>query len=385
MTKASRRSTEISSFKVMDILEAAKELEKKGRNIVHFEVGEPEFKTPAPVSRAGIDAIKKGHTRYTHSMGTIELRKEICKFYRKEYGITIAPEQVIVSNGSSAGLLLTFAALVNKGDKVILGTPHYSCYPNYITFLGGKPTYVKLLEKEGFQLSPARVKEKITPKTKAILINSPSNPTGAVMTPKIMKELAKLDPIIVSDEIYHGLTYGEKAHTILEYTDNAFVLGGFSKRFAMTGWRIGYVIAPMEFIRPMQKVQQNFQISPNSIAQDAAIAALATGLKDAEKMRLEYMKRRNILMEGLRESGFKVTYEPEGAFYLFVSCRFLSKDSLKLAFRILNETGVAVTPGIDFGASGEGYLRFSYTTDPKNILEGIRRLKRFVLMSGKHA
>ncbi len=380
---ASKKSTQITSFKVMDILEHAKTLEEKGKEIIHFEVGEPEFKTPLAASTAGINAIKNGFTKYTHSMGVLELRKEICRKYKKRYGVKVEPEQIIVSNGSSAALFLTFAALLNRGDQVILGTPHYSCYPNYITFLDGKPVLVKLYEKESFQLIPENVKKKINAKTKAILINSPSNPTGTVLKPDSIKKISKLGPVIISDEIYHGLSYGkERSYSLLEFTNKGFVLGGFSKLYAMTGWRIGYVIAPKEFIRPMQKIQQSFQISPNSIAQQAAIAALKIPEKELGKVRAIYAERRKLMLDGLRQIGFKIPSEPAGAFYVFASCRFLDSDSYRLAFKILNDAKVAVTPGIDFGKAGEGFLRFSYTTSPEKIEKGLKRLERFVVKLG---
>jgi len=377
-TTASKKSTLMTSFKVMDILEEAKALEAKGNNIVHFEVGEPDFKSPKAVNQAGIDAIKSNFTKYTHSLGVPELRKEITRFYKKEYGVKVDEEQVIVSNGSSAGLFLAFASILDRGDNVILGTPHYSCYPNYIKFLGGQPRFVKLTEKENFQLLPEKVKKKITKKTVAILINSPSNPTGAVLSPVNMAEIANLGKLIVSDEIYHGITYGKKAHSILEFTKDAFVLGGFSKRFAMTGWRIGYAIAPKKFMRAMQKVQQSFQISANSIAQKAAIAALKSPKKEINEMKKSYHKRRDLMVDGLKSAGFTITTPPDGAFYVFASARFLSRDSMALAKEILYKALVAVTPGIDFGSAGEGFLRFSYTTCEKNILEGVKRLKTFI-------
>jgi aspartate/methionine/tyrosine aminotransferase len=311
-------------------------------------------------------------------MGTPALRKEICHHYRREYGIGIDPERIVVANGSSAALFLTFASILDPGDQVILGTPHYSCYPNYIKFLGGKPVFIKLKEADGFQINPESVRKKLSKKTKAILINSPSNPTGTVLKPEVMKVIASLKTAVISDEIYHGLAYGRPAKTILEFTDDAFVLGGFSKRYAMTGWRIGYVIAPREFIRPIQKVQQNFQISPNAIAQEAAIAALKSSGAEAAKMKKEFEKRRQVMIEGLRSAGFSVPYEPEGAFYVFASCRFLDGDSQRLAFDILEKAGVAVTPGVDFGSAGEGYLRFSYTASTTFIREGVSRLKSYI-------
>lgn len=383
MKQASRKSRAITPFMAMDVSERAKQLALGGRNIIRFELGEPDFDSPKAVGRAGIRAIEQGKTKYTPSLGTMELRDEIRRFYRKEYGLRLAVDRVVVANGSSAALFLAFASLLNKGDEVIMGDPHYACYPNYVSFLDGKPVFVPLLEEEGFHLTAAKIKKAVTRRTKAALINSPSNPTGAVTPPAELKRIARLGITVVSDEVYHGLSYGARARSILEYTSNAFVIGGFSKRFAMTGWRIGYVIAPEEYVRPIQKVQQNFQISPGSVSQEAALAALRFGLKDAERMRREYAKRRVAMVEGLRKIGFSVKAEPEGAFYVFTSCAFLDADSKRLAFRILEEAGVAVTPGVDFGARGEGHLRFSYATSPRDIREGLLRLKAFIQKRGQ--
>ena len=376
--KPSKRSSIISSFLVMDIMEMAADMALQGKDIINFSVGEPDFKTPRVIREAGCRAIRQGKTKYTHSLGTPELRREICRHYRKEYRVEVEPERIIVCNGSSAALFTVFASLLDPGDEVILGNPYYSCYPNYVTFLDGIPVYVPISADDGFQLLPDKVLEKISHRTKAILLNSPANPTGAVMKEESLEEIAKMGHMVISDEIYHGLAYGKKARCILEFTENAFVLGGFSKRYAMTGWRVGYAIAPREFIRPMQKIQQNFQISPSAITQEAAIAALKEGRAAAGKMKKEFNKRRKIMVKGLREIGFDVKTEPAGAFYVFVPCSFIDPDSYRLAVSILRETGVAVTPGIDFGSGGEGHLRFSYATSPGRIREGIRRLSRFI-------
>ena len=376
--KPSKISTAISSFLVMDIIEMAAEMAQDGKEIINFAVGEPDFNTPRVIREAGIRAIRKGKTKYTHSLGTPELREAICDHYKKEYKVRIEPDRVIVCNGSAAALFMVFASLLDRGDEVVLGNPYYSCYPNYIKFLSGVPVYVPLSSEEGFRLSPDKVRKKISHKTKAILVNSPSNPTGAVMTPSMLEKIADMGHAVISDEIYHGITYGKKARSILEFTENAFVLGGFSKRYAMTGWRIGYGIAPKEFIRPMQKLQQSFQISPSGITQEAAIAALRFAKADAEKMKKEFRKRRDVMVKGLRSIGFEVKAVPEGAFYVFVPCSFLDSDSYRLALSILRETGVAVTPGIDFGSGGEQHLRFSYATSPGRIREGIRRLGRYI-------
>lgn len=376
--KPSKKSTDISSFLVMDIMEMAAEMSREGRDVINFSVGEPDFNTPRVIREAGIRAIRQGKTKYTHSLGTPELREAICDHYKKEYKVKIEPGRVMVCNGSSAALFTVFASLLDPGDEVVLGNPYYSCYPNYITFLSGVPVYVALSADDGFRFSPETVRKKLSHKTKAILVNSPANPTGAVMTPAMLKEIAGMGHTVISDEIYHGLTYGRKAHSILEFTENAFVLGGFSKRYAMTGWRVGYAVAPKEFIRPMQKLQQNFQISPNAITQEAAIAALKFGKADAEKMKKELHKRRDVMVKGLRSIGFEVKALPEGAFYVFVPCSSIDSDSYRLAVSILRETGVAVTPGVDFGSGGERHLRFSYAASPGRIREGIRRLGRFL-------
>ncbi len=362
----------------MDVAEHAKELQRRGRIVIRFELGEPDFATPAVVGEAGIRAIREGKTKYTPSLGTTELREEICRFHKKQYGVSVDVERVVVANGSSAALFLTFAALLNKGDEVIMGDPHYACYPNYVSFLDGKPVFVPLYEKDGFALTAAKIRRRITRNTKAVLINSPGNPTGVVLPPAELKRIAALGVTVVADEVYHGLSYVGRDHTMLEYTGNAFVIGGFSKRWAMTGWRIGYVIAPPEYIRAIQKVQQNFQISPGAISQEAAIAALKYGVKASERMRKEYAKRRTVMVEGLRKIGFPVKANPQGAFYVLTSCAWLDRDSKRLAFRILDEAGVAVTPGADFGALGEGHLRFSYATSIKDIREGLKRLAAFI-------
>ena len=366
----------------MDIMEMAGEMAREGKDIINFAVGEPDFNTPRVIREAGIRAIRQGKTKYTHSLGTPELREAICLHYKKEYKVKIEPDRVIVCNGSSAALFMVFASLLDPGDEVILGNPYYSCYPNYITFLSGVPVYVPLSADDGFRLSPGEVRKKLSHKTKAILVNSPANPTGAVMTPAMLEGIASLGHTTVSDEIYHGLTYGKKARSMLEFTDNTFVLGGFSKRYAMTGWRIGYAVAPKEFLRPMQKLQQSFQISPSAITQEAAIAALQSGKGDADKMKKEFHKRRNVMIKGLRSIGFEVKTVPEGAFYVFVKCSFIDPDSYRLAVSILRETGVAVTPGIDFGSGGEKHLRFTYAASIGRIREGIRRLGIFLKNSG---
>ena len=378
MHRITQRASKIPSFIVMDVLEKAHTLEREGRHIIHLEVGEPDFPTPPCICEAAIEAIRRERTHYTHSLGLIELREAICEHYLEKYGVRINPDQIIVTSGTSPALFILFSTLLEQGDEIILSNPHYPCYPNFASFLDAVPAFVNVYEEDGFQFRPEEIKSRINSRTKAILINSPSNPTGNLLSPERMEKIAGLGPHIISDEIYHGLVYGEKEHSILEFTDNAFVLNGFSKLYAMTGWRIGYIISPLEFVRPMQKIQQNFFISAGSISQWAAVAALNSAGKDVERMKSIYDERRKYMIKRLRDMGFGLTVEPKGAFYVLMNAKHISSDSYGLAFEILEKAGVGVTPGIDFGRNAEGYLRFSYANSIENIRLGLDRVKSFV-------
>ena len=374
----SKKAQQIPPFIVMDVLEKAQELERSGDHIIHLEVGEPDFDTPECISEAGYRAICDGKTHYTHSLGLIELREAIAEDYWRKYRVKVSPEQILVASGTSPAMLLLFSALLEPGEEIILSNPYYPCYPNIIRFVDGSPVFVEVSEEEGFQYLPEMIEEKLSPRVKGIMINSPSNPTGNVMPAERMKEIAKFSPFIISDEIYHGLVYEGEVHTILEYTDRAFVINGFSKLYAMTGWRLGYVIAPKEFMRPMQKIQQNLFISASSFAQWGAVAGLKETEKDVQRMRETYDRRRRFLIPKLRALGFGITVEPTGAFYILANAKRFSKDSYRLAFDILEEAKVAVAPGIDFGTNAEGYLRFCYANSLENIEEGMNRLGRYL-------
>jgi (5-formylfuran-3-yl)methyl phosphate transaminase len=384
MNKIAERTRNIPPFIVMDVLERAHELARQGRDIIHMEIGEPDFPTPDCICEAAKEAISRGETHYTHSLGLLELREAICAHYHEKYGVSIDPDRILVTSGTSPALFMVFAALLEAGEEVIMTDPHYPCYPNFAEFLGARPSRVKGYEDDGFQLRPEAVKKNIGPKTRAILINSPSNPTGNLLSKDRMEEIAQLGPPIISDEIYHGLVYGEKEHSILEFTDNAFVLNGFSKNFAMTGWRLGYLIAPPQFIRPMQKVQQNFFISAGSVSQWAGVAALNHAQADVERMRSIYDERRKYMIKRVRELGFGVAVEPAGAFYMLANARHLCESSYDLAFEILEKANVGVSPGIDFGQNAEGYLRFSYANSLRNIQEGLNRIEHFLKERGNN-
>jgi len=372
----------MTPFIVMDVLEKAHEMERQGVQVIHLEVGEPDFDTPQCIKDAACKALDNGHTHYTHSLGMIELREAISEHYLKTYGVSVDPGQIVISSGTSPAMFVMFSTLLEKGDQVIVSDPHYACYPNFIKFVQGEPVLIPVYEEDGFQYRPEAIEKKITRKTKGIFINSPSNPTGNLLSKERMEAIAALSlkpdsPYIISDEIYHGLVYEGKEHSILEFTKKAFVFNGFSKLYAMTGLRLGYMIAPKHFIRPIQKLQQNFFISANAMVQVAGIAAFKQAGEDILRMKRIYNERRQYMIRRLKDMGLGITVEPTGAFYVFANAKHISGDSYKLAFDILEKAHVGVAPGIDFGKNGEGYLRFSYATSMENIAQGMDRLENY--------
>jgi aspartate/methionine/tyrosine aminotransferase len=378
----------MTPFIVMDVLEKAHEMERQGIHVIHLEVGEPDFDTPQCIKDAACKALDNGHTHYTHSLGMIELRQAISEHYLKTYGVSVDSDQIVISSGTSPAMFVMFSAFLEKGDQVIVSDPHYACYPNFIKFVQGEPVFIPVYEEDGFQYRPEAIEKKITRRTKGIFINSPSNPTGNLLSKDRMEAIAALSlqpdsPYIISDEIYHGLVYEGKEHSILEFTEKAFVLNGFSKLYAMTGLRLGYMIAPKHFIRPIQKLQQNFFISANAMVQVAGIAALKQAGEDILRMKRIYNERRQFMIRRLKDMGLGITVEPTGAFYVFANAKHISGDSYKLAFDILEKAHVGVAPGIDFGKNGEGYLRFSYATSMENIARGMDRLENYFLKTSR--
>jgi aspartate/methionine/tyrosine aminotransferase len=376
----SERASAVTPFLVMEVLEEAQRMEREGAHVIHFQVGEPDFDTPQCITEAALRALQQGKTHYTHSMGIRELREAICAHYVRQYGVAVSPEQIIATQGTSPALFMIFSAILEPGDEVILSNPHYACYPNYVRFAGGVPVYVDITEEEGYQLRPEAIAAKITPRTKAILINSPANPTGVVLTAERMAAIARLGPLVISDEIYHGLVYEGHERSILEFSPEACALNGFSKVFAMTGWRLGYIVAPPALARTLQKIHQNFFISANSFVQWGAIAALREPSCQVEvaRMRATYAERRQYMLRRLEQMGLRVPHPPTGAFYVLVNFKRYCSDSLAFAFELLREAKVAVAPGIDFGSNAESYLRFSYATSMENIAEGMDRLARYL-------
>ncbi|SHE29704.1 Aspartate/methionine/tyrosine aminotransferase [Desulfacinum infernum DSM 9756] len=376
-----RRVQEIKPFLVMDVLEKAQAMERAGESVIHLEVGEPDFDAPEAVRRAAVEALDKGQTHYTHSQGIPQLREAICRYYADTYGVRhLEPDQIMVTSGSSPAFLVALSTILNCGEEVILSDPHYACYPSFVHFLEGVPKPVPVFEEEGFQFRPEAIRKAVGPNTKAILINSPANPTGTLLDRERLEAIADLGLWVLSDEIYHGLVYEGRARSILEFTDKCIVFNGFSKLFAMTGFRLGYLIVPKDLVRPMQALMQNFFISANSVSQWAGLAALTdpTVQEDVERMRRTYDERRRFMIRRLREMGFGISVEPTGAFYVFANARRFCDNSLEFAFQVLERAKVGITPGVDFGAQGEGYVRFSYANSLGNIAEGMDRLEKFL-------
>jgi aspartate/methionine/tyrosine aminotransferase len=375
----SKRAQAIRPFVVMDVVARAKELESQGRDIVRLEIGDPDFPTPDVIAQACETAIAEGSTHYTQSLGLPDLRDAIRDHYAATYGTTIDPANIVVTQGTSPAMLLLFGALLDPGDEVIMPDPCYPAYPNYVSFLGGVPCALRTYAEEGFRYRPDELRAAIGPRTKAIMITSPSNPTGAVLDEADLKALAQIAEetgvYIASDEIYHGLNFSGDDRTILEFTDRAFVLNGFSKAYAMTGWRLGYLIAPTEFVRPAEKIQQNFFLAANAFVQQAGVVALVQAQAEVMRMRGLYDARRRYLVPALREVGLRIDCEPRGAFYVFADARCWDGDSLRLSSRLLEEAGVACAPGVDFGTGGEGFLRFSYATSLERLRVGVARLR----------
>jgi aspartate/methionine/tyrosine aminotransferase len=367
----------IEPFLAMEVMERAFELERSGASVIHLEIGEPDFPPPPEAVKACTRALREGKTHYTDSRGLAELREAIAVDKSRRTGVSVHPERVLVTNGTSPAMLLVFGLLVGPGDEVVIPTPHYPCYPNFVRFCGGAPVFVPTDPTAEWRIDVDATRAAITPRTRALVVSSPANPTGAVQDADTVRALAALDLPLVSDEIYDGLVYdGATVTSALTVADEAFVLDGFSKRYAMTGFRLGYVIAPRWALRALQVMQQNLFISANHFVQRAGIAALAHGAQTVANMQQAYARRRRLLVEGLRKLGFSVLAPPRGAFYVFADGRSFCSDSRALAFELLERAHVAVTPGVDFGQAGEGWLRFSCSAPDAQIEEALDRIGR---------
>jgi aspartate/methionine/tyrosine aminotransferase len=378
--KISERMQLIQPFHVMALLARARELEATGRSIIHMEIGEPDFVTPKPLIDAGIKALQDGRTHYTPATGLWALREKIAGFYKTRYGVIVEPQRVVVTPGASAALQLVLAVLVNNGDQVLLADPGYPCNRNFVHLLNGEPLAIPVDAASGYQPLPQQVSDRWTQQTRALLVASPSNPTGTLLDEQTLRAYHAITEhrggSLIVDEIYHGLTYDGPVQTALAVSDDIFIINSFSKYFGMTGWRLGWLIAPREVIPEIDKLAQNLFLAAPTLAQYAALCAFdedVIAILDAR--RDEFRARRDYLLPALRAIGFDIPVSPAGAFYLYANCSRFTEDSYDFAVRLLEETGVAVTPGLDFGShQPERHVRFAYTTSLDNLQEGVRRL-----------
>jgi aspartate/methionine/tyrosine aminotransferase len=372
-----QRAASIEPFLAMEVMERAFELERGGARVIHLEIGEPDFPPPREAVETCARALLEGETHYTDSRGLAELRSAVAAEKGARAGVAIDPERVLVTSGTSPAMLLVFGLLVETGAEVLIPTPHYPCYPNFVRFCGGVPVFVPTDPANGYQVDVGAVRRAITKRTACLIVGSPANPTGAVQSAATLAALAELGVPLVADEIYDGLVFdGGRAPSALAASDEVFVLDGFSKRYAMTGFRLGFAIAPPAALRPLQVMQQNLFISANHFVQRAGIAALEHGDATRRAMLEAYARRRTLLVDGLRKLGFAIPVPPAGAFYVFADARRFATDSRRFAFDLLERVHVAVTPGVDFGAAGEGHLRFSLSAPDAAIEEALARLAR---------
>ncbi|NNF96454.1 MAG: pyridoxal phosphate-dependent aminotransferase [Halobacteria archaeon] len=375
---------DIQPFRVMELLSRARQLEAEGRDIVHMEIGEPDFPSPEPVIRAVKRAIAGGDVHYTPATGMPALREAIAGFYLKRYGVLVDPGRIVVTPGASGALLLVLGTLLNPGQTVLMADPGYPCNRNFVRFLEGRSRAIPVTADSGYQLTAGQVEANWDATTAAVLLASPSNPTGTLVPSDEMQAISNIvqqrGGRLLVDEIYHGLVYGSKAETILALNDEAFVINSFSKYFGLTGWRIGWLVAPEATIPDLDKLAQNLFLAAPTPAQHAALAALSPETQAILEQRREaFRQRRDYLLPALRELGFGIPVTPEGAFYLYANCEHFTDNSLEFAEALLEEAGVAVTPGLDFGSNQpEKHLRFAYTTSMQRLEEGVRRLRQFI-------
>ena len=383
MPRSAARLADIAPFHVVELLTRARQLEAEGRDIIHMEVGEPDFPTPATIAAAAVDAIAAGKTLYSQALGLPELRAAISTFYRERYGVVVPAARIAVTNGASGALNLAFACLADPGREWLLADPGYPCNRHILRTYEGRPRSLPVGPECNFQPTAAQVAAAWNERTAGLLVASPANPTGTLLT---LPEIWSLAAVCRSrgghflvDEIYHGLTYETDAPTACAAGDDIWVINSFSKYFQMTGWRLGWMVIPEAFVRDVEKLAQNLVLCPSTPAQHAALAAFTPDtIALLEARRAEFRRRRDFLAPALERIGFRVTARPEGAFYLYCDCSALCDDSFVLARRLLEETGVAATPGLDFGSNApERHIRFAYTTGIERLAEAAQRLARY--------
>jgi aspartate/methionine/tyrosine aminotransferase len=374
------RMAQIAPFHVMELMARAQALEAEGKSVIHLEVGEPDFATATPIIEAAQRFLSGGQVHYTAALGLGQLREAISEFYDMRYGLDISPARIVVTAGASGALLLALGVLVNPGDEWLLPDPGYPCNRHFVRMLEGKPISLPVDAASNYQPTAAQIATTWGARTKGMMVASPANPSGTLLDfdslAALFKVVARLGGTLLVDEIYHGLTYGVDTRSALAISDDVFVINSFSKYFGMTGWRLGWLVAPQRYIREIEKLAQNIYIAPSTIAQHAALAAFQPEtITILEARRHEFSLRRDILLPGLRKLGFEIEAEPHGAFYVYAASNGLADDSFSLAERLLTRAGVAATPGLDFGANApQDHMRFAYTVDRNQIIEGLARM-----------
>ena len=381
-TRFSARSRDIAPFHVMALLARAQALEAAGHDVIHLEIGEPDFTTIEPVVRAGQAALAAGHTRYTAALGLPALRQAIAGFYQQRYGVELDPARVVVTPGGSGALLLAASALVDPGRHWLLADPGYPCNRHFLRLVEASAQLVPVSAADNWQLTPAHVQRCWNQDSVGALVASPANPTGSVLGREALAGLAAAVRArggqLVVDEIYHGLTYGMDAPSVLEVDDNAWVLNSFSKYFGMTGWRLGWLVAPHSAIPTLEKLAQNLYISAPSMAQHAALACFdPDSIALLEQRRAEFGRRRDALLPALRAIGLGIERVPDGAFYLYCDVGAFTDDAQALCHFLLETEHVALTPGVDFGQHGAStHLRIAYTQPVERLLQAVDRIER---------
>jgi len=387
--QAARRMAGIAPFHVMDILARARVMEAAGRDIVHMEVGEPDFTTPQPIVEAGIEALRQGKTHYTAAAGLPELRQTIADYYYSQHQVQVNPARILITPGASGALQLVLGTLINPGDKVLMPDPGYPCNRHMVRLFEGEAVELGVKASQDFMLANDQVLRAWDSRCKALMIASPANPTGRLVPLPRIRQL--LDVVtaaggaLIVDEIYQGLVYSDTSETALSLAqDNLFVVNSFSKFFGMTGWRLGWVVAPESFVPELDRLAQNIFLAAPTNAQYAALGAFqAPVMEILEQRRQIFQQRRDYLYQALNELGFRIRGKPEGAFYLYADVSKFTDDSFTFADELLEQAGVAITPGKDFGSYRQSsHVRFAYTTDMERLQEGVSRIRRWLEKSG---
>jgi aspartate/methionine/tyrosine aminotransferase len=382
--RIAERLAEIEQFHVIALVTRAFELEAQGKQIVNMVIGEPDFPTPQPIVDAAIDALRHRQIRYTPSLGGDELCGKLQNWYRTRYGVELPKSRIAVTSGSSGALLLTMGDLLSPGDEVLMADPSYPANRHFVRAMEGRAVTVPVNAASAYQLTAELVEKNWTPRTVAVMVATPSNPTGTMIPfdelKKIHAVVQRKGGVLIVDEIYHGLTYGFDAHSALEFADDLFVINSFSKYFCMTGWRLGWMVIPQAYADHIEKLAQNLYISNSDIAQQAALAAFSPDtLSVLEQNRREFQQHRDFLLPALRDLGFDIPVEPEGAFYIYANCSKLTDDSYGFCWDLLEKAGVAIAPGIDFGQHRAAeHVRFSYPKPVPVLEDGVRRLRDYL-------